>query len=368
MHRGPFDTTALYTSERGLTGSENSFWNAVRALDARGHEVVVTANTTQQIPSILGGATVLPIELDNDTLPNFPKDCDAYLTWNEPDLLRFVPKEKTRIACHQIGSFGHCYGGYDKYVDQFVLLSETHRKYVMETTSIDPLKLRIIPNSIDLSFYENAKDISKRGAIAFISSADRGLHRMIEIFKEVRKRVPHATLHVFYEWKKLYEKQSTYQTFNGLRLRYINTLLEEMGTEGQCGLYLHGSVSTRDMIDFLCQEVRVFAYPCEPVAFTETFSVATLDACAAGCVPIISDADALGEIYGGSTVVIPGKPMGQIDTWVNYIENALVNNEMARKLSETALSFSRKFDVKEVGKNWEEFIKISIANRMEEQS
>ena len=100
-------------------------------------------------------------------------------------------------------------------------------------------KLRVIPNSIDLDFYKNAKDISKRKTIAFISSADCGLHRMIEIFQEVKKRVPWATLHVFYEWKKLYEKQSGYQTFNGLRLRYINTLLEEMGTEGQSGLYLH---------------------------------------------------------------------------------------------------------------------------------
>lgn len=366
MHRGPFDTDTLYTSERGLTGSENSFWNAVRALDARGHEVVVTANTVQQAPSKVGGATVLPIELDNDSLPNFPKDCDAYLTWNEPDLLRFVPKEKTRIACHQIGSFGHCYGGYDKYVDQFVLLSETHRAYVIATTTIDPNKLRVIPNSIDLDFYKNAKDISKRKTIAFISSADRGLHRMIEIFQEVKKRVPWATLHVFYEWKKLYEKQSGYQTFNGLRLRYINTLLEEMGTEGQSGLYLHGSVSTRDMIDFLCQEVRVFAYPCEPVAFTETFSVATLDACAAGCVPIISDADALGEIYKGPTTIIPGKPRDRIGAWVSCIERALELDEYARTVSGFAVNFSKKYDVKEVGKTWEEFIKIAIANRLEE--
>ena len=110
----------------------------VRALSERHHEVIATANIKQKTPIKLGSATILPIAIENDSLSDFPKDCDAYLSWNEPDLLRFVPASKARITCLQLSNLNHAYTGFKNYVDAFVVFSETHRNQVLKDNPMDP--------------------------------------------------------------------------------------------------------------------------------------------------------------------------------------------------------------------------------------
>lgn len=371
-YHGAFDVNHLFEGGRGLTGSENSFFNAVRAMAGLGHEVIVNCDVAGEKeikiynPDSLNGASVISQPEAYDVPAHLPADFDAYLSWNEPDLLRFVPKKAARIECHQINDYAFCTQGFANYVDKFVALSNTHRDHLNRVAPVIPLeKFTVVPNSIDKTFYD-PKPISTRGkTISFISSADRGLHRLLEIFPLVRERIPQAEVHIYYEWMKLFTREKDINNILGVRINYIQSLFQKYGTDGTGGVHLHGNVSTKEIINRLCS-TRVFAYTCEPIAFTESFSVATLDACASGCVPIISDADSLGEIYGDSgATVIKGKPRDRKLEWADAIVKALTDDGFAEESSVKAKGFSTWFDFNRVGLLWQDVITQTIAEKGE---
>lgn len=370
-YHGAFDLDRLFDGGRGLTGSENSFFNAARAMARLGHEVIVCCDVAGQekiaiqTPAALEGAAVISQPHAYDVPAHLPRDLDAYLAWNEPDLLRFVPPNAARIECHQINDYGFCNGGFDKYVDRFVALSKTHRDHLCKVTPhLHPEKFSIVPNSIDLTYYQPSPILKRGNKIAYISSADRGLHRLLEIFPAIRSLVPDAELHIFYEWNKLYERERDINNALGLRINHIQSLLTKLGAKGENGVHLRGNVSTKEILRFLCAEVRVFAYPCEPIRFTESFSVATLDACAAGCIPILSDADSLEELYGKSgATVIRGLPRDRKDAWVAAITEALTDDARAEETSASVRKFAAFYDVNLVGMFWQDTIHRTIREK-----
>jgi glycosyltransferase involved in cell wall biosynthesis len=367
-YHGPFDHTSLFDGWRGLTGSENSFFNTARALAARGHDVHVTCDTRDGLwhgDDALLGAKLVPLPKSNDALFHLPQDCDAYVSWNEPDLLRTAPRRALRVCSHQLNDFDFCLPGYDGFVDAYAVVSRAQRDKIASKANIPPSKFEIIPNTIDRSLYSSAWPIEARGTtMAWVSSADRGLHRLLEIFPEVRRRVPTATLSIYYEWDKLWRKMRREETIVGMRVRHIAALLARQGVRGENGVHLHGSVSSRKLIEVLCR-TRVMAYTCEPVVFTEGFSVATADACASGCVPIISDVDALGEIYGGVAEIVPGRPGERRTEWVDAICRALTDDAHAREVSTRARAWSVTVDLHVVSARWEAWLARSIEEKRE---
>jgi FkbM family methyltransferase len=113
----------------------------------------------------------------------------------------------------------------------------------------------------------------------------------------------------------------------------------------------------------------VFAYPCDTVRYTEGFSVSILDACAAGCVPIISDADAIGEVYAGVAHVIQGKPATKRKEWVDTISKALTDAEFRKPIVERAKAFASKQSRQIRALQWEStLIPKIVANDMQEMN
>jgi hypothetical protein len=84
---GPFVIPDLYT-KTGLTGSESSFFNLMRSLAERGHEVAAFC-VTDKPHEHESGATVFPIQA-LQTLPR-ARGIDAVIAWNEPDYLSLAP-------------------------------------------------------------------------------------------------------------------------------------------------------------------------------------------------------------------------------------------------------------------------------------
>lgn len=340
---GKFDIPSIY-ERQGLTGSESSFFNMVKALCEMGHQVDVFCDTAAHYAAHaeLAGAHVYPIWTTVGT------DYDAYLVWNEPDLLRPVPRTALRICFQQLNDFrNYTKPGWDEFVDLYVFPSDTHRKFICKTENIDEGKTIVIPNSVNLDFY--AKERPRDKSIVWCSSPDRGLHVLLDIFPEVRKQVPDAVLKVYYRFERWYETVKELPDENGRRARLIQSQLEKLGRYGENGVIMFDAVSNRKIAEELLRS-SAYTYTCEPLQFTEGFSVATMDACAAGCPAIISDADALGEIYKDGACIVPGKPSEQRDVWIAAITSMLKDQNLAAQWAVKGQKLAASHDRRNIAK------------------
>jgi glycosyltransferase involved in cell wall biosynthesis len=305
---GPYTADGLYTSI-GLTGSEGSFFNLARSLAERDHEVVVFCETTtaQEHPA---GFSMFPIS-DLGKLPQV-KGVDAVLAWNEPDYLKFAPAGAVRVCDQQLNDFGYAGGGWyqqagrwigphvsqdwRRLVDIWVSPSANHRKNVMAHEV--PLKggdfCPIIPNSVDPDLYVGTPPKRNPHRTVWCSSPDRGLHHALSLWPEVRRQIPDAELHVFYALASWLARARDAPDDIGRRARYIENSISRLQDHG---VHVHDAVPNQRMAREL-QAAACLVYPCDPVRYTEGFGCSVLDAAAAGCVPIISTADALPEVHG----------------------------------------------------------------------
>jgi len=112
----------------------------------------------------------------------------------------------------------------------------------------------------------------------------------------------------------------------------------------------------------LCM-TEVLAYPCDPVKFTEGFSVTILDACAAGCMPIVAGIDAFPELWTGAAKIIPGRPtdVGSREEWIRSIVATLLAGDQEKAaLRERALSQARVFSRKNVALKWDGMLRSAF--------
>lgn len=358
---GKLSPRDLYTRGRPLTGSESSFFNMAKALSESGHDVTVYCDCQEEThdSEILSGAHVLSVEREVEK-------ADAYVSLNEPDQLRLVPSGGLRVCWQQLGDFpGNQSNNFDDFVDQYVALSPRHMEYIVGSSKTPSGKWSWIPNSINMEMFEGGesfRDIVRGGVVprrpfsmAWCSSPDRGLHRLLEMFPEIRERVPGATLDIYYRFDPWYERAKSLSDPTGDRARYIHECLSRLGREGENGVKVVGPVANREMARRL-RETTVFPYTCDCLRFTETFCVSLLDACASGCAVLTSDEDAIGQIFGDAALVIKGKPRDNRSVWVDSIVRCLTNTSQAVEMGRNARQFAEHFDRSYVVAVWEKML------------
>jgi glycosyltransferase involved in cell wall biosynthesis len=256
----PIVEKELLTSKRGLTGSELSCYMFSQKMRERGHDARL----------FWGKETAAAQALEWDV---------AY-AWVDPEPLNGV-RARLRMLNQQCNDFNYLQPGFSRALDVFT----------------SPSKWEIVPNGCDSSQYTAAK---VPGRVLYASSPDRGLHLLLQAWPEIKRRVPHAHLRVLYEleaWAKNL-RDNTWPDPGiqecGQRARYIELALARMK---HLDVVAVDSVSRQDMAREMA-EAEVLAYPCDTIRFTEGFSVTTLEACAAGAIPVINPVDSLGHIYG----------------------------------------------------------------------
>jgi glycosyltransferase involved in cell wall biosynthesis len=345
--RGPYKAHDI--ASHGLTGSESFYFNTVKALSEAGH--TVDAFGWWEKEHVDGLVHYYPFTKNGDDMhvPD-PASYDVAIAWSEPDYLRVFPPTVLRICEQQLNDFPYAGEGFEKSVDLFLFPSDTHRKHILSVTPcIDPAKTDVWGNCISNEDYFTGEEKARGKSITYCSSPDRGLHWLCELFPRVRAKVPEATLHVYYRFMPWYQQMAgEWNPGNpaahqqGMRARYAGSFFYKMGAMGESGVFLHGAVTNQQMVAAL-ESSRVLAYPCDPVVFTEGFGVSVLDACAAGAIPIISDVDAFGEVYGGTAMVIPGRPGDHRDEWVAAMVKALTDDDLQKEVTTRCRAFSKKF-------------------------
>jgi hypothetical protein len=298
----PIDFDQLYSAPRGLTGSELSCVEYALAMKARGHDVMLIAGQPMEARDWRG---IKIRQLDN---PRLVDGYDAVLSWNEPDLLREVDEGPLRLVNQQLNDFAYCRPEWWEHVDVVTSPSAHHLEFLKgQAPSVK--SWTVLPNGCDPSQY----DISAPrvpGRVIWASSADRGLHRLLEAWPTIKTRVSHASLRCFYNFQPAdfddYEVTSPHVQPDLLeiaqRKRYIQHAMSRL-TGPRWDVQHVGSVS-RDRMRREFEQAVVLGYPCDTIRYTEGFSVTTMEACASGCLPVITDVDSLGHIYGSAAPMV----------------------------------------------------------------
>ena len=267
------------------------------------------------------------------------------LSWNEPDYLTIFKGSK-HVCIQQLNDFQYVADkNFNSYVDLFAFPSEHHMNFMVQDAGLDPSRCTVFSNSINLEFYDG-EEVRDPHQMVYCSSPDRGLHWLLGIFPQVRKAVPDAKLNIYYKVIPWYERIKNIwdpndSTIHPLanRARYIKECLDRLGVNGENGVTLVGPTPNKVMAREL-MKAGVFTYPCDTVRYTEGYSVSILDACAAGCVPVISDRDAIGSVYKGVAHILPG-PVVQ-KTWVDVIVTAMTDPAFRAPILERTKAFVPK--------------------------
>ena len=303
--RGSFDFSDILNDPRGLTGSEYGFIRIAEELRDAGHTVELITEAAQDT---WGG---MPVRKKPEG------KYDLAVAINEPDLLRTVDAA-FRVCMAWLNDFSFCKAGFDKHVDLFCSPSAAHIEQVMtnpawcavekspqypegrEQYKPDPAKWCVVHLGCDPHKLQGPAKVP--GRVIYCSSPDRGLHNLLEQWPHIKRAAPHAHLRIFYRlqpWIDGFRNTPYFPPIENLRARalYVEEALRRM-SDPKWAIEVVGSVS-RARIEREMAEAEVTGYPCDPSNdFTEGFSCSTLEACAARACPVITDADALGSLYG----------------------------------------------------------------------
>ena len=350
---GPIDFWLLYEN-RALNGSESTAINMARALSSRGHAVTIIAPD-----ALTEGVTPERLIVRKTGWGASPNVC---VVVSDPGALSTAPSTAFRVNLHQLGDMVDG-AAHNAYVDAHVFVSPGQLQHVLATTpGLDATKVLWIPNSINPEFFAPQPLEARARRMAWISSPDRGLHRLLEMWPDIRSRVSDVELAIYYRIDPFLQQWKDRSGPFGDRARYILSAFEAFGRNGENGITVHGPTGNRQLATDLCR-TRVLPYTFDPLSFTETFCVAIVDAAAAGCVPLCSDLDVLAENFGEMATVIPGRPGDSRDAWVNAICTALADDAWAREAQKRAATHVPTFNRDAVGMYWERFFSNNIGTK-----
>ena len=296
------------------TGSEVGWRRIVEGLRELGHEV-----------HPLDGIEFLPL--------------DVAISINEPDTLRRFARAKLRICEFWLNGFSFCKEGFDDHVDVYLSPSEAHRQQAVGPWGA-PKADKWLVNRLGCDPGGRDSDRPVAGRVVYCSSPDRGLHRVLEAWPLIKRAVPHATLHIFYNlnnWLRSFDQTPYFPDIerNRNRALYIEEALRRLSGP-EWGVVVRDQVPHDQLLQEM-QQAEVLAHPCETMSWSEGFSCTVLEGCAAEACPIVSDCDALGEVYS----VLEPVPVGDWDRWRSRVVRALTDsdfrndmNKRARKLAE----------------------------------
>ncbi len=349
----PIDPSSIWTSSRGLTGSELACVMYAVGLVKLGHGVTLFTKVTK--PGESDGVVFCP-EHEWDSIYR-SQGWDAMCSFMTPEALRRPAEGVFRLFNQQVSDFTMCGVDWENHVDIVAPLSSSHAKYLVGMSSMPRDRWRVMHNGVDLSKFKPAQ--KERGKMIWASSHDRGLHWLLEMFPKIRQRVPFATLHIFYDFTGVEGYAALPEVGRvpterelGRRARYTKEALSRL--EGK-GVFVHKSVSRQRMIEEM-GSAEVLAYPCDPVHYTETFGVTVLEACASGAVPVLCTSDAFGELWGSVAPHVPPPFPVHKQEYLDILCRTLLDSDLTAASSTRCVAHASNFRWEDLWLNLEDLL------------
>ena len=277
---------------RGLGGSETALVRVAAALAARGHQVTVYADTSA---GVVDGVAYRPCERWD---PGDP--VDAVVVSRVPELFDHEIAAPIRVLwCHD-AYYTTLTPERAGRMTSVVVLSEWQRDLFAGRYPSVAGKLRIVRNGIRLydddgrARFEGAEQAfgDRAPRCIYSSQPNRGLDVLLEVWPEIRQRVPEAELDVYYGWEVYDQIAERSHQMRGYRV-LLDHLLDRAGGEAG-GVLMRGRLSQAELHAAMAR-ARIWSYP---TAAPETSCIGAMEARAAGLAIVTSDFAALSETVG----------------------------------------------------------------------
>lgn len=350
-----FDFKNLYNNQSGLTGSEFSCIKFAEAMVERGHDVSLYIPLLEDVHEWNGVKLFDLSKLYNARVPP-----DVFYSWNEPDVLRYTPSTSLRMVNQQLNDFMYCENNFDNFVDIYTSPSAAHLEYISKFTP-NKNKWTVIHNCIDPNMFN--LDVKKQeGSVVYASSADRGLHLLLQEWKKIKKEVTFANLSIYYNFDSWFNSLNHIDINNSSieigvrefknRADYIAYALNELKN---LDVIHYKSVSKNDLYKKMSESV-LMAYPCSTVRYTEGFSVSLMESCYS-MATVASKQDALGDIYKNSGIPMISTPTTQhMDEFTNYCVKMLTDKVFREETMEKSKAFALNYTFKKESENLEKLM------------
>jgi len=216
----------------------------------------------------------------------------------------------------------------DHKVTKYITLTDWHRKHVMKMYKLDPNKVEVIGNGLNVELFEEKVDRVPQRFI-WTSAPDRNLDTLLDYFEDIHKEFPKAEL-VICRGKELFtEKQ-----LEKVKERDYITHKEFLSNEN----------TVKEIM-----KSDVWFYPS---LWPETYCISALEAQMAGCICIATDYAALTETIGLRGLLIKDNyaTASYKEKAMKYVRMAL-NGEMEH-LRKKGKKWASEQSWKKVGQKW----------------
>ncbi len=341
--------------DKGIGGSETMVVEMAKRLSLAGHRVRVYTSTGKHGEGIFDGVEYR----ESGHLP-LAGSCDVLVAWRNAALLSYPIEAKLRLLwVHDIYAGNASHRNLLR-ADRILALSQWHKEFLVRHHNVAPEHVLVTRNGIDLTRFEEPVERNPHKMV-YSSSPDRGLPVLLQVWPEIRRRVPDAELHVFYGFDN-WEKFARVQPNAEAQLRAIGQLRTRMKQLEPDGVHYRGKVDQRTLArEFLSAGVWGYC-----TWFTETSCLTAMEAQAAGLRIVTSSIAALNETvsqeYG---VLLDGdwlSPEYQRE-FVDQIERALVAPEGEWLPTRYAMRkrATRAFGLDALAEDWVQMMREQIA-------
>lgn len=282
-----------WSLEEGTGGSEEAVIRLTRELKNLGWKVTVYGSPGQKAGEYDGVAWQHYWEFN----PN--DEFDVAVSWRTPWFFDMdIKARKKYLWLHDMENPNEFTQKRLDNLDKVIVLSEYHRRQFKEISND---KIFLSANGIDRADFDSEDDKPERDPyrIIWMSSHVRGLEMLYHIWPNVKKKVPKATLDVYYGW----ESYENVHTNNSERMQWKRMM--EFKAKELDGVTDHGKLGQYQIVEEIFKS-GVWAYPCP---FPEISCITAMKAQAGGAVPVSSTFAALAETVKWGTKI----DMRQVD-------------------------------------------------------
>jgi glycosyltransferase involved in cell wall biosynthesis/tetratricopeptide (TPR) repeat protein len=275
------DEWGPWSLKDGIGGSEEAIIRISKHLSDLGYKVVVFAK-----PGANAGVDENGVMWRNFWDCNLEDEFDIFIAWRAPFIFeRKIKARKKYLWLHDVMDVGEFTPNRLNNIDKVLVLSKYHRSLF---PNIPDEKIMLSANGIDPEEFEEMDKMGiKRDPhkVFYGSSHVRGLAYIYEVWPEVKKAVPEATLDVYYGR----ESYDAVHKGNPERMKWMDDMM--IKAQKLDGVTDHGKVGQKEIMQHIF-ESGVWAYPCP---FPEIYCITAIKAQAGGAVPVSSNFAALDE-------------------------------------------------------------------------